>query len=145
MAMFSRYVWILLSRGLVRPTLRFSRITRGPRTWHKTQCVRRTRSISTCEPPFSGSLFLGGDIWILEFEFLSTVQHPAATCATHFVVHGGGGYFPPCSVQSTIKSSICGCLRFLIIKRSLFFLVQCVGPVLRTSISRKSGIIRELI
>ena len=29
MAMFSRYVWILLSQGLVRRTLRFPRITRG--------------------------------------------------------------------------------------------------------------------
>ena len=59
MVMFSRYVWILSSRGLVRRTLRFSRITRSRRTWHKTQCVRRTRSTSTCEPRFCGSLYLG--------------------------------------------------------------------------------------
>ena len=45
--------------------------------------------------------------------------------------------------RSTIKSSVCGCLRFCIIMRSVFSLVQLVGPVLSYSISRKSGIIRE--
>ena len=53
-----------------------------------------------------------------------------------------GGCFPPCSVQSTINSSFfCGCLRFRIILRSLFFLVQLVGLVLGTSILRKTRII----
>ena len=76
MVMFSRCVWILLSRGLVRRTLWFSSITRGRRTWHKTQCVRRTRSTSTCEPPFCGSLFLGRDIWLFEFEFFEQCNIP---------------------------------------------------------------------
>ena len=52
-----------------------------------------------------------------------------------------GGCLSPCSVQSTMKSSFCGCLRFRVIPPSLFFLVQLVGPVLGTSISRKSIII----
>ena len=39
----------------------------------------------------------------------------------------------------------CGCLRFRMIMRSLFFLVQLVGPVLGTSISRKSGIMGVIL
>ena len=56
-----------------------------------------------------------------------------------------GGCFSPCSVQSTIKSSVCSCLRFRILMWSLFFLVQLVGPVLGTSTSRKSGTIGDYL
>ena len=81
MAMFSRYVCILLSRGLERRTLRFSRITRGRRTWHKTQCARRTRSTSTT-PRFAGAYFRGEDILLFEFEFLSCVASRRYVCYT---------------------------------------------------------------
>ena len=69
------------------------------------------------------------------------MQHAAATCSTHFVVHGGGGMLFAVQCASTIKSSISGCLLFRMNLQSLFCLVQLVGPVLGTSISRTSGII----
>ena len=59
-AMFMRYVWSFIFPGLGRRTLRFSRIMRGQGTWHKIQCVRRTRSTSTFDTLFCGSLFLRG-------------------------------------------------------------------------------------
>ena len=136
---------ILLSRGLVRRTLRFSRITRGRSTWHKTQCSRRTRSTSTCDPRFCGSLFFFGELFgysSLSFEQCNIpplhVLH-ISSCTEE------GGCFSPCSVQSTIKSSVCSCLRFRILMWSLFFLVQLVGPVLGTSTSRKSGTIGDYL
>ena len=57
-AMFVRYVWSFIFRALGTRAIRFSRITRGQSTWHKTQCVRRTRNTSTSDTIFCGNLFL---------------------------------------------------------------------------------------
>ena len=51
---------ILFFRGLVRRALRFSRIMRGRRTWHKTQCARRIRSTWTYDTTFAGAYFQEG-------------------------------------------------------------------------------------
>ena len=139
MAMFSQYVWILLSRGLVRRTMRLSRITRGRRTYTKPSVHVGLKEHRRATPLFAGAEFLEEIFGYSSLNFWA-VQHPAATCATHFVVaRRKGDAFR--RVQSTIKSSFCGCLRFSIIPRSFLFLVHVVGPVLGTSISRKSGII----
>ena len=108
MAMLLRYVWILLSRGLVRRTLRFSGITRGRRTWHKTQCARRTRSTPTCDPPFCGSLLFWGGYLVLRVRVFEQCNIPPIRVLHISLCTEEGGCFSPCSVQSTIKSSFCG-------------------------------------
>ena len=140
MVMFSRYVWILLCRGLVRRSLRFSRITRGRRTWHKTQCARRTRSTSTCDPPFCGSLFFRGDVWLFEFEFLSSATSRRCVCYTFCRARRRGDAFrrAVCSVR---LNRVLRLFAFSYNNAEVFFLVQLVSPVLGTSISKKSGIV----
>ena len=61
-AMVLRYMCgTLFFRGLVRSALRLSRIMRGRRPWHKTQCALRIRSTLTCGNIFRGNLvFLRG-------------------------------------------------------------------------------------
>ena len=52
----------------------------------KPVCTSNSKYIDV-RTPVLRELILGGDIWLpvlFEFEFLSTVQHPAATCATQF-------------------------------------------------------------
>ena len=61
-AMFMRCVWSFIFRALGRREIRFSRITRGQGTSHKSQCVRRTRNTSTCDTIFCGNLFLRGSL-----------------------------------------------------------------------------------
>ena len=53
-------------------------------------CTSTSKHIDV-RAPVLREFFGGENIFCYSSLRFSAVQHPAATCATHFVVHGGGG------------------------------------------------------
>ena len=82
-------------------------------------CMPNSKHIDA-RPLFAGAYFFG------ELLYYSTLSFCAVRIPPLRVLHISsctekGGCFSSCSVQSTSRSSSCGCLRFLIIVRSFVF------------------------
>ena len=80
MAMFLRYVWTVFSRGLVRCTLRFSRITRGGEEPYTKPSVHVELEAHRRVTPFLRKLIFRGDIWL--FECLTSATCRRYVCYT---------------------------------------------------------------
>ena len=100
-------------------------------------------------PRFAGA-YLGGEIFgyqvLFEFEFLSSATSRLYMCYTFRRARRRGDAFrrAVCRVRLN-RVFVVVCVFVYVIMRSLFDVVQLIGPVLSTSISSKSGIISEFI
>ena len=104
-------------------------------------CTSNAKHIDV-RPPFLQGIISCGKYLVIRVRVFEQCNIPPLRVLHITSCTEDGGCFSPCSVQSMIKTSFfCGCLRFRMIMRNSFFLVQLVGPVLGTSFSKKSGII----
>ena len=108
-------------------------------------CASNSKYIDVRTPVLRELIF--GKIHLLfEFKLLISATSRRHVCYTFRRARRRGDAFRRAVCKEReIKSSFCGCLRSRIIMRNLFFLIQLEGPVLSTSISRKSGITSEFI
>ena len=134
--MFLRYVWSFIIPGFGTTYITLFEDTEGAKTLAQNPVCTSNSKYIDARHPFLRELYFINRDWVFEQCNITPLRVLHISSCT-----AEGGCSPSCSVQSTSRSSFCGCLHFRIM-RSLFFLVQ-LGPVLGTGISMGSEIIRK--